>query len=47
MIKVYTDNPLKQGLKLDHGIAGGNAKVVYTDNPLKQGLKHEPLDRVK
>ena len=37
---VYTDNPLKQGLKQEvHELVGGDCDVVYTDNPLKQGLK--------
>ena len=37
---VYTDNPLKQGLKPCGDDGGLNFSLVYTDNPLKQGLKH-------
>ena len=37
--RVYTDNPLKQGLKLVWIAAERRQYRVYTDNPLKQGLK--------
>ena len=36
---VYTDNPLKQGLKPQRCRVCVLGDVVYTDNPLKQGLK--------
>ena len=43
---VYTDNPLKQGLKPRPVREGDQGQAVYTDNPLKQGLKPLPyLDR--
>ena len=45
MSKVYTDNPLKQGLKLLADACVDALYKVYTDNPLKQGLKLSDVDR--
>ena len=43
---VYTDNPLKQGLKHYTNRLVFALQSVYTDNPLKQGLKHDGINLV-